>query len=310
MTFAIGIDGGGSTVRVVVVSPDLTVHGEGYQPTTVNPNIVGRETAAHTIQIAVQEALTKANLQPDDIDAVGIGIAGALTGILREWMRTTIAQITPRAYIATSSDAETSLVGAHGERRGILIIAGTGSVGYGVNSSGDSVIVGGWGYIAGDEGSGYWLGREALRAATNTLDGRGPRTNLTDALISHNHLSNRDEIVHWLYQSDQARNRDIAALAPLVLEHAASGDRIAKGLVEHAARDLALHVKAISHQLGMEPLPVAFTGGLLTTPNPLSNLLCEFLGLDAIPTPRYSPVIGAALLALILQAEHEGNHAN
>jgi N-acetylglucosamine kinase-like BadF-type ATPase len=301
--YAIGIDGGGSTVRVAVVSKDLTIHGQGYAPSTVNPNIVGREQATQTIHSAIKAALHEAKLSPSQISSVGVGVAGALTGDLHRWLEQTIAEVTPNAHVIASSDAETALTGAHGQRRGVIVIAGTGSVAYGINSAGESALVGGWGYLAGDEGSGYWLGMHALRAATLALDGRGPHTPLTEALLKFEHFRDREQIIDWLYQQGQARNRDIAAYATLVLEHAALGDSIACRLVETAARDLSLHVKAVLHRLNMEALPIAFTGGLLSAPNPLSNLLCEYLGLEVIPTPRYPPVIGAALVALLANQE-------
>ena len=69
----------------------------------------------------------------------------------------------PAAQIALSSDVEIALVGALGQRLGIVVLAGTGSAAYGVNRAGDALLVGGWGYLLGDEGSGYWIGAEALR---------------------------------------------------------------------------------------------------------------------------------------------------
>lgn len=303
MTYTIGIDGGGSTVRVVVVSPVLEVLGQAQYPSTVNPNVIGRTAAAQTIQNAVADALKNSGVSSKEISAVGIGIAGALTGELRDWMRSVIHAVTPDAYVSASSDAETALVGAHAERRGVLVISGTGSVAYGINSAGHSTLVGGWGYLAGDEGSGYWIGMAALKAATLADDGRGPRTALTDAVLQMDYLRDREHIVQWLYQDGHSRTRDIAKLVPVVLEHAKAGDLIAQKIVETAARDLALHVRAVIQNLGMEKLPVAFAGGVLSEPNPVSSLLCELLGLVDFPVTRYPPVVGAALLAMLLKSE-------
>jgi N-acetylglucosamine kinase-like BadF-type ATPase len=92
--------------------------------------------------------------------------------------------------------------------------------------------------------------------------------------------------------------RDVAQLAPLVLQCAAQGDSVAQATVEVGARDLALSVRAVAQRLELRPQQVAFAGGLLTTPNPLSDLVCELLGLNVIPAPKHTPVMGAAILAL------------
>lgn len=295
--FVVGVDGGGSKVRVAVISADLTIHGQS-EGGSANPNAAGSDAAMQTIQTCIRSAVNAAGIDPAQIQAAGIGVAGADMIHAREWVRQVIAGILPHARLAASSDYEIALVGAHGERRGVLLLAGTGSVAYGVNSAGDSMLVGGWGYLAGDEGGGYWLGMQALRSAIRHFDGRGPATTLTEALFERSSLRTRASIIAWLY--GEHRISEVAAMAPIVLEHSAKGDPIARQIVETAARELALMARTIYHKLGMERLPLMFSGSLLTTHNTLSGLLCELLKLDALPIPRYPPVMGAALLALDL----------
>jgi N-acetylglucosamine kinase-like BadF-type ATPase len=299
MTYVMGIDGGGSTVRVVITTPDLEVRAEYIGP-TVNPNVVGRDEAARRIQAAMHETINQSGLAPEQIEGVSIGVAGAADRYdwSSAWLTQVVAGVVPQTNIIPSSDYEIALVGAHGQRLGILLLSGTGSFAYGVNASGESTLVGGWGYLIGDEGSGYWLGEQALRAVVRMADGRGRRTALYDAVISELNLKQPLDLIMWLYGQDANRVREVARLAPLVLHCAAQGDSVAQTMVTTGARDLALSVRSVAQRLELRPQQVVFAGGLLTTSNPLSDLVCELLGLSAIPAPKHTPVMGAAILAL------------
>lgn len=285
-----GIDGGGSGVRVVITTPDLAILGSG-EAGSANPNSAGREAAAHAIQTAMHAALAAASLSPDDIAAVGAGIAGTTTA--RDWVRETLATIVPNAAQHVASDVEIALVGAHGERRGILILAGTGSVAYGINDEGESTQVGGWGYLLGDEGSGYQLGLMALQAVVRAADGHAEPTALTETILAALQLSDPKDLIQWVYAPN--RTRDVARLAPLVLT---TDDAVAHAIIAEAVAELALAGQTVARRLEIKTPAYAFAGGLLSEPNPLSLGLCAALGLPALPLPKYPPVIGAALLAL------------
>jgi N-acetylglucosamine kinase-like BadF-type ATPase len=188
-----------------------------------------------------------------------------------------------------------------GERSGVLILAGTGSLAYGVNAAGESALVGGWGYLLGDEGSGTWIGLEGLRAVSRADDDPDDTasTALTNRLLHALNLPDARALIPWLYQAAEPRSHEIAALAPLVLEQAEHLDGAALDIVRSAARKLAGMAHVVVRRLIIESPTFVFGGGLLTTPNPLSLALCQELGISAIPKPCHSPVIGAALLALI-----------
>jgi N-acetylglucosamine kinase-like BadF-type ATPase len=291
MNYFVGIDGGGSTLRVVVVDADLRVLAQATR-STVNPSVVGHERAAALIQDALREA---AGSLP--VTAVGIGVAGASAVYAAEWLRATVDAVLPGVAVAASMDNEIALVGAHGQRRGVLVLAGTGSVAYGVNDAGEGLQTGGWGYLIGDEGSGYWLGSEALRGLIQWSDGISPQAEALAAQIMQRlGFARPVDVIPWVYRQPPP-TREIAELAPLVLAAAQAGDAFAGGLVARAADALTVLVRTIERRLHLHQPAIAFAGGLLTTENPLSQALCGRLGLAAIPQPRYPPVIGAALLA-------------
>jgi hypothetical protein len=149
MTLVLGIDGGGSNLRVVLADDRLHIQQQG-QGGSANPNVVGREASGQAIRTVISEILAAAQLSVDQIAGVGIGIAGASQPDFRDWLQQVLADVMPGAPLAISSDFEIALVGAHSKRLGVLVLAGTGSLAYGVNSKGDSALVGGWGYLLGE----------------------------------------------------------------------------------------------------------------------------------------------------------------
>lgn len=297
-----GIDGGGSNLRVVVATQDLRVVGESHAG-TINPSVIGHETAAGLIRQHMQAAIENAHLQPADIRAVCIGVAGASADHSADWLCEVVGSITPNAKIRPSADQEIALVGAHDKREGILILAGTGSIAYGVNPAGQVAVVGGWGYLLGDEGSGYWLGLSALKAISQASERRAAKTTLTESVLHELNLEKPRDLIRWLYA--EPRNAAIAQLAPVVIEQADVGDAVSSDLVADAVQHLVGHITALRETLNFPDAPIAFAGGLLTHPNVLSLGLCRHLQLPAIPVPRYPPVIGAVLLALDMLAPSE-----
>jgi len=299
MVYWMGIDGGGSNLRVALTTDDLTLLAQ-VQGETANPSAIGYELASTRIRSAIRAVITQAALTPADITDVGIGIAGASATHSASWLREVVSAILPDVTVVLSSDAEIALLGALGERKGVLVLAGTGSVAFGVNASGQSLHVGGWGYLLGDEGSAYWIAKKALQALMRAADGRdvsledwGEQLLLTFGVHTETELALR------LYHSDQPYTRQIAQLAPLVLEAAAEGVSMAVQIVENAAHELALLCRTVSYRLQMENPRIAFAGGLLENDNFLSDRLCRLLGLAERPIPLYPPVIGAVLLAQI-----------
>ena len=170
MAYVMGIDGGGSTVRAAVVADDLTIIGQATG-STVNPNVVGRDRAKASIQAVMRDALTAANCGAADVQAAGIGVAGAEAVYAEAWLREVVSAVLPDARIATpAGDHEIALVGAHGQRRGLLVLSGTGSLACGIGHAGEFKLVGALGYLLGDEGSGFWVGMEGMRAAMRGSD--------------------------------------------------------------------------------------------------------------------------------------------
>ncbi|MEO1664110.1 MAG: BadF/BadG/BcrA/BcrD ATPase family protein [Chloroflexota bacterium] len=298
----LGLDGGGSTVRLGAYAEDMSEIGRVTHGNSVNPSTIGRDLAGERIRNAIGELLDSSGLSVDAIAAMGVGISGADTESSLEWLRQTLSDILPGVAVTARGDYEIALVAAHGERYGALLLAGTGSVAFGVNRAGRGHRVGGWGYYIGDEGSGYWLGMSALRHVAHLADGRARPSLLAEqARIAIGIHDPMDELIGWVYHSDRRRNQDMAKLARIVLDCAEKGDDFAMGLVRQAANDLCAHHSALVAVLELEDVPIGFAGGVLSSVNLLSQRVMDQLGLTELPQAKYEPVAGAALLAKITQ---------
>lgn len=306
----IGIDGGGTHTRAAVVDAALRLYGQAKGPGG-NPSAVGWETTAQVLQEVIRAALNSAGISAGDVAALGIGLAGAPGNRHAERLRAVLEPLLPGAALALSSDLEIALVGAHGGRQGMLLEAGTGSGAWGIGPSGQTVRVGGWGYLIGDEGSGYAIGSAGLRAVMHAYDGRGPATRLTQDLLAALDLPDPEALIRWLYRGETFQPGSLAALAPLVCNAARDGDAAARRIVAQATEDLVLQVEATLRALGQESAPLALAGSLLTAPD--SFLAEQFAAalarrLPQIPlvNAQHPPVIGAALLALALVQHYAG----
>jgi N-acetylglucosamine kinase-like BadF-type ATPase len=297
----LGIDGGGSNLRAVLTTSDLTPLAEWQVARTSNPSSIGREAAAQLLQEAVSGVLFQAGVSPDAATAVGIGVAGADAAHSADWLAEVLRPVLPTAYLALSNDIEIALVGANGARLGMMLLAGTGSALYAINAAGDSRMFGGWGYLIGDDGGGYWMGREAIRHITDADDQHEAAAFADQPLVKHifaaTEVKTARDLIPWLYGVQPPRIRDVAALTSAIFAAHAEGDFTAQAIVQEAAQALYGYVCMAERRLTLSRETLAFGGGLLQSETPLQSAVCDLLGLSAPPAPKYPAVMGAALLA-------------
>jgi glucosamine kinase len=268
--FFLGIDGGATRTTALVTDAD-GVERARLSGETAIVQIMEPEQSAGIIADIARRALAEAG-GAGERAAV---LCCAITGAGREPERTQLEQALGRLGLAervvVTTDAQCALQDAFGDGPGILLIAGTGSIGWGRAPDGRTDRVGGWGWILGDEGSGYAIGLAALHAVVHADDGRGPETSLTADVLRATGAPITRGLVTWAAQASKA---DVGALAPLVFAAEAS-DPVAAGILDRATADLALHVSALHQRLGPWPGPaeVAFSGGLIAPGGPLRERL-------------------------------------
>lgn len=297
----LGVDGGGTHTSACL----LSTSGEFLVEIKDRPAIyarLGSRVAAMVVRLA-NRALERAGLHKKNLAAAAV----CWTGVGRESDRRIVERALRRARLAplivVGSDAIAGLTGAFGAGPGIAVLAGTGSIAFARDQDGNVHRVGGWGYLLGDEGSGFAIARDGINAALKAFDGRGPATLLQPLLAEKLSLARIDEIISRLYRRPVDRG-DIASLAPLVFFAAQNGDAVAQEIVHRAGRELGrLIVALLPHlQTAPQPVPVALLGNLFQQKDMLLAGLTAALAAAAdrieIVPPRFPGVVGAGLLAL------------
>jgi N-acetylglucosamine kinase-like BadF-type ATPase len=261
----LGIDGGGTKTVAWLAASDGSAadpplgHGRGGPG---NPRSSGFETAQRNIAAAVAEAFTSAGLPPSPVAAACLGLAGAGRASEREPLHQWALDAGLAQRVLVTHDAEIALA-AGTARQGIALICGTGSLAWGRNAAGESARAGGWGYLLGDEGSGYAIALAGLRAASRAADGRGPDTALLTVFLDRLGSAEPSELIERVYAPSMTRER-LAALAETVFELAAS-DPVAGAVLQSAAQDLAELVTTLTERLQLQPgqYDLVLTGGSL-----------------------------------------------
>jgi N-acetylglucosamine kinase-like BadF-type ATPase len=213
-----------------------------------------------------------------------------------------------------ANDMVCGWAGSLGGQDGINVISGTGSMTYGEHH-GRTARVGGWGELFGDEGSGHWIGLQALQTFSRMSDGRAPAGPLLDLLRGHLALRSDLDLVDITLNRWQVRRREVAALSPLVVDAARHGDVAAAAILAGAAEELALLVEATRRRLGFgagEQVPVSYSGGVFSVTEVLERFTGCLAEQDAdyeLRTPLWSPVVGAALYAARLSGAPLGADA-
>jgi N-acetylglucosamine kinase-like BadF-type ATPase len=197
------------------------------------------------------------------IDALCVGMAGVDTPRDAELVRGVLGRLGYTGRVRIVNDALIALVAGSGERHGIVVLSGTGSIAYGLDAGGRSARSGGYGNLLADEGSAYWLGHQALRAAVRASDGRGPATLLLGSVLAALRVGSVSELAERVYRDSGLPKHEIAQLASLVEDASRAGDAVAAELIARAAAELALAAASVARQLGFgqAPLPVVLAGG-------------------------------------------------
>jgi N-acetylglucosamine kinase-like BadF-type ATPase len=284
----IGADVGGSKTAVAV-SRDGKIVGRAEGPgAALRP---GRAlVSSSTIADVVRQALSSAGLLLGDV--LVVGAAGAGREPERDELRKALRGENVASSVVVTTDIEIALAAAFANGPGIVVSAGTGSVAVGRDRNGKRHRIGGYGWQMGDEGSGYAIGRASLGAVSRAVDGRSPKTALSDRLLKATRSDDYDDLVRWAAGASPA---EVAALAPHVLAVAAAGDTLAQGIADYAARELSQLAICLVPKMDISPpIPVAVTGGLLGVEQPLRKTLLAKLAEESVFQPTDNPVDAVA----------------
>ncbi|HJX91147.1 MAG TPA: BadF/BadG/BcrA/BcrD ATPase family protein [Pyrinomonadaceae bacterium] len=297
----VGVDGGGSKTEAVIIDSDLRVIGEGRSGPS-NPLRVGLTNAAAAVREAIDNACASAKIRRSDVEAAEVGLAGARRHELRERMREILLPLGIRE-IQVVTDADIALYGATDGAPGLVVIAGTGSICCGINARGKRFCAGGWGPLAGDEGAGAWIARQALRAVAYASDGRGPETLLTEFACNYFHVSTADDLTTAIY-APTITNERIAGFGKDVVEAAKRKDPVAEQIILEGGIELGVAAVAVIRNLQMERerFQIAFVGGVFRASaemitKPLKAEVAKVAPRAYFEPPHFSPAVAAARMA-------------
>lgn len=298
--YLIGLDGGGTKTKCVVTDFQFNKLYECVGGAS-NFLIIGTEKVSETIFSLIKESVDNLKINYDEISAVLIGTTGAGRIEDANKLKNDFTEFTKSKGIELNffveSDARIALEGAFSGKPGSLLIAGTGSIIFGKDKSGNIYRVGGFGKLIGDEGSGLVIGRKGLQVVSKFFDGRIEKTLLVDFLKNDFNISDGPSLINAVYRN----NFDIASFAPKVIQAAQQNDFQALKICEEETDELILHVKAMYNFLNERTMKLSLVGGIISTDNFYSNLfkkkLNEQLPFVEIVNPENPPEIGAVILA-------------
>jgi N-acetylglucosamine kinase-like BadF-type ATPase len=298
--FVLGIDAGGTKTVCLLADGEGRVRASARGP-GANLQALGELEVEKVLHEVMDSVLADESAPPA---AICLGIAGVDRPDDNAIIRGIMRRIGYKAPVLVVNDALAALVAGVGDdHAGIVLIAGTGSICYGRDHAGRAARSGGWGYILGDEGSGWWIGRETLAAVMRAADGRGPATLLTEGVLKHFGFSHVTELVQEVYYRDP-RRRAVAGLSGVVQAAGEAGDVVARQILSAAADELVLAVRSVATRLEMRGLqfPLILSGSLFRV---LPTLFSEVAHRLPEVAPRSQPAVldvepamGAVRLAL------------
>ncbi len=296
MRYFLGVDGGQSSTTALVGDDTGRVAGVGIGGPC---NHVAAAEAAAKLARVVNECVSKATAGLGDVQftAACFGMSGGPAD-----KQAILERIIPTDRLVVTNDAVIALTGGTAGAPGIITIAGTGSIALGRNAAGKIARSGGWGYVFGDEGGGFDIARQALRAALRNEEGWGPYTALREAVLEATGAPNINDAMHLFYTPEWPRSR-VAKLARQVDECAAAGDHEANNILNGAAQQLALIAAGVRGQLWQPgaPVKVVYIGGVFRSDRLRERFrtLVELTDNVTCIAPIYSPAAGALLEAYL-----------
>lgn len=298
MNYIIGIDGGGTKTVGLLGDSDGTIHAR-VESGPSNYHVVGEVQTQKVLADLISRLLAQANATLADCTGACLGMAGLARPADQRIIDRLCDEICLTPNRMLTNDAQIALAGGAGKCEGVVIIAGTGSIVYGLNSQGREERAGGWGHLLGDEGSGYDIAWRGLRAVARAADGRGTPTQVTNLILNELGLKQPSDLIPWIHAASKDQ---VAQLAGQVFAAVDTGGRVARQIIEDAADELTIAAKVVIDRLHFDrPFDVVLSGGIFEHQPGFVAVLRERLEAVApaaqIGLPKHEPAYGALLLA-------------
>ena len=300
--YILAIDAGQSETSCLIGLPDGSLMSSGLSGPSAVPNVkLAEPMLRQAFTSSVNNALDTISPRPKKVAAAYLSLTGGIPIALK-----ILPEIIQVDRIKAESDAVAALAcGTYGGP-GIALLSGTGSVAYIQNTQGIGKVIGGWGYLLGDEGSGFWIGMEAVRATIRAEDGRGPATPFTQEVMEQLRVMDMRQAQVSIYNEAITRP-EIARLSLLVIKAAQANDPLAQDIIKRACQELFRLLKATCNSAAFtQPIEkvIVLTGGILHADSPifigLTKIIEQELPSYKVILPQFPPVVGAFILGIIL----------
>ena len=313
--FYLGVDGGGTKTEFMIMDNDGNVLGF-HKNSTCHYKQTSLENFKEVIKSGIYQVCKKANMNVKDIRYSVLGIPGY--GEIEDDISIIdeiVADILETDRFQCLNDAIVGWAGSLGCKPGINIVAGTGAIGYGMDTRGQSSRAGGWGHYCGDEGSAYWMGKKLIELFTKQSDGRIEKTPLYNIIGSKLKLENDFDLLSIVLDEYKMERNKIANLSLILYEAAKQGDLLAKEVFAQAAYEHYLVIKALVDNLDFgqrEEILVSYSGGVFKSGDyvlsPLKDYLKEFNKNIRLIGPLLMPISGATLYAYDKDYKHKNRN--
>jgi N-acetylglucosamine kinase-like BadF-type ATPase len=295
----LGVDAGGTKTVCQLADDEGRVLADVRGPSAHLPSL-----GPSGVQAVLGELIARALAgQAGRPRAICLGMSGVDQPREAEAIRRVLTSLGQHAQALVVNDALIALEAGAPGQPGVVVIAGTGSIAYGRDAQHRAARTGGWGYVLADEGSGFWLGRQALRAVVRAADGRGRATALTPRVLAHYRVQRPKDLAREIYHGG-VKPSAIATLAADVQAAASEGDAVAQHIIEVAAAELALMAESVVTRLHLSEGPIVLAGGIFKVAPALAAALAAELARRtphaAVRGLEVEPAYGAVLLALAL----------
>lgn len=267
---SLGIDGGSSSAKWTLIDQTGAIKSKGSS----NP------IDGHLYRIESQEKMEKflielrkalGTLNPDQI-TIGITGLGSVEKIEEYFLKAF-----PSSKLSIGTDVALAYRSEFKDGEGIYLYAGTGSIAVHITKTGEEISIGGWGYLLGDEGAGYWIGRSALRHLITQIEELSSLDELSNALSQAVGGKDWPSIRQFVYSKDRSA---IAGLTPIVANSASNGSKSAAAILDNAANHLAELVLRMERRLKIVNMPIAFGGGIASPALGIGQGIKSKLGRD------------------------------
>ena len=300
--YYLGVDGGGTKTKYILVDEDLKVLSEIERGTT-HLHQIGIDNLKLEINEGIKEVCSKGNINKEDLNYIFLGIPGyGESENDKKEIEKAIGDVLEGYNYKIDNDSVASWAAGTLCETGINIVAGTGSIAFGMNDKGEGARVGGWGPNIGDDGSAHWIGLKVINEYTKQKDNRHEKTVLVDIIEKEKDIKDYFGIVDLVFNKYKLSRTDLAGFCKLGKIAADNGCKACKDIFRQAAYELFLQIKALRTELKIEEeFVLSYTGGVFKAEEFVLEPLKEYLDKENIKyiliKPKLEPWHGAALMA-------------